>query len=335
MKKILKLMSVCAAICLMAITLGGCGSDPKEGAAPKKLKIVATIFPEYDWVKNIMGPQFKNAEVTLLLNKGTDIHSYQPTVQDMMKVSDADLFIYVGGESDFWVKDALKNARNKKMQTLNLMEVLKDRIKTEDKIEGMQEEKEEEHGHDHAKEHEEAPEMDEHVWLSLKNAEIVTKAIAEKLSALDPDHAKDYTANLQAYNAKLEKLDKEYAATVQGARVKTVLFGDRFPFRYLVDDYGIKYYAAFVGCSAETEASFKTVSFLAKKEDELGLKSICTLEKSDQKIAKTIAENTKSGSKKLLVMDSMQATGEKEIAAGVTYLGSMEKNLQVLKEALE
>ena len=479
-----------------------------EEASADKLKIVTTIFPEYDWVRQIAGDQISNMELTMLLDNGVDLHSYQPTADDIMKISDCDIFVYVGGESDEWVEDALKEAVNKDMQVINLLEVLGDSVKTEEMVEGMQET---EHDHDHSKEvstfeddevqdrslsdwagswqsaypfaldgtlddafaamaeegkmtadeyktyyqngyktdianididgdhieftyedgkkvgsdykyvgyyiqnwstgtkaamyrfeaedkesgapvyiefndhmiepaaaehfhirmsnesfdaivdpenswptffpadmtgeeicehleghdHEHEEEADEHVWLSLKNAQILSNAIASALETADPANKETYAANAASYVEKLAALDEQYQEAVNSASQKTLLFGDRFPFRYLVDDYGLSYYAAFAGCSAESEASFETISFLAKKVDELGLKNVMTIEKSDQKIAKTIIENTKDKNQNILTLDSMQSTTSDDVANGTTYLSVMENNLNVLKEALQ
>ena len=197
-------------------------------------------------------------------------------------------------------------------------------------MEGMQAEEEEKSG-----EEEEEPEYDEHVWLSLKNAKVLCKAIADNLSEIDSEHKAVYDANVSSYIGKLDELDAQYKSAVESFSKKTILFGDRFPFRYLVDDYGLNYYAAFVGCSAESEASFETISFLSKKTDELGLKSILTIEKSDKKIAKTIISNTRNKNQKTLEMDSLQSTTSKDAANGTTYLSVMQNNLNVLKEALQ
>ena len=183
--------------------------------------------------------------------------------------------------------------------------------------------------------HEHEEEKDEHVWLSLKNAEVLVNAISKSLQEIDPDNKDTYATNSDAYVKKLSALDADYQAAVDGATYKTVLFGDRFPFRYLVDDYGLSYYAAFVGCSAETEASFETISFLAKKVDELKLPCILTIEGAQHKIAETIVQNTTAKNQKVLTMDSMQSTTSKDVANGTTYLYVMEKNLSVLKEALD
>ena len=182
---------------------------------------------------------------------------------------------------------------------------------------------------------EEEPEYDEHVWLSLKNAKVICDAIEKDLADLDPDNADAYAKNLEDYTGQLDALDQEYQTAVDAAPQKTLLFGDRFPFRYMVDDYGLTYYAAFVGCSAETEASFETITFLAQKVDELGLKNIMTIEKSDQKIAKTIRDNTKNKDQNILTLDSMQSTTSDDVKNGETYLSAMKSNLEVLKEALQ
>lgn len=322
---------------LIAFILIGCGNN-NATAKNDKLSIVATIFPEYDWVCEILGNKVKNVEVTMLLDNGVDLHSYQPTINDIAKISDCDMFIYVGGESDGWVNDALKNAKNDKMKVINLLEVLGDSVKTEELIEGMQEE---EHDHHHDNEeiteekHEHEEEKDEHVWLSLKNAKILCKVIADNLSEIDPENKDIYSANVSVYIEKLSALDEEYKKMVNGSNRKIVLFGDRFPFRYLVDDYGLDYYAAFVGCSAETEASFETVAFLSKKTDELKLPCVLTIEGANHKIAETVVANTYSKNQKVLTMDSMQSTTSSDVKNGITYISVMEKNLDILREALK
>lgn len=318
-------------IIVTALLIMGCisGCSPSAAAAAsskspdtKKLKIVATIFPEYDWVKNVLGDKSENAELTLLLDKGTDLHSFQPTAADILKISSCDLFIYVGGESDKWVDGALKEAVNKNMVVINLMQALGDAVKEEELVEGMQGEEEEK-------------EYDEHVWLSLKNAATCVGKISEALQKLDSANADKYKTNAASYTDKLNSLDKDYAKAVEDGKQKTLLFGDRFPFRYMTEDYKLKYYAAFIGCSAETEASFETISFLARKADELSLNSILTIEGSDKKIAETINSNTGRKNLKILTLDSLQSTTSENVKNGASYLSAMEKNLEILKEALK
>ena len=339
-----RIIPLCLALVMTVGLLTGCGKQNEQTASDEtRLRVVTTIFPEYDWVREILGDKADNAEVTMLLDNGADLHSYQPTADDIVKISECDLFIYVGGESDDWVDDALKNAANKNMKVVNLLEALGDSVKTEEVVEGMQEEKHD-HDHDHedadehddAKEHdhEEEAEYDEHVWLSLKNAQTLCSAISGVLQQIDPDNKDTYAANASAYIKKLSALDADYQAAVDAAVCKTVLFGDRFPFRYLADDYGLRYYAAFAGCSAESEASFETISFLAGKVDELNLPCVLTIEGVQHKIAETIVRNTAAKNQKVLMMDSMQSTTSKDAANGTTYLSVMEQNLSVLKEAL-
>ena len=332
-------------------------SETKTDDTNKKLSVVCTIFPEYDWIRELVGDKKDNYEITYLMDKGVDLHSYQPTAEDIAKIANCDLFVYVGGESDGWVKDALKESKNDKMQVVNLLEALGNNVKEEEVVEGMQEEDEHDHDHgkkedaDHDHEHKEDAdhdhdhdedghhhdevEYDEHVWLSLRNASSLVNELAARLQIIDPENKDYYAGTAAEYTSKLGDLDSRYLAAVKKAKNKTVLFGDRFPFRYLVDDYGLKYYAAFVGCSAETEASFETVAFLAKKADELKLNNVLVIENSDQKIAKKIVETTKAKDQKIVEMNSMQSVTADQIADGATYLGIMEANLKALEAALK
>ena len=537
----------------------GCGSvfAKKAKAETNKLKVVTTIFPEYDWAREVIGENADNVELTLLLNNGVDLHSYSPSVKDIAKISEADIFVYVGGESDEWVDDVIKNAKNPNMKVINLVEVLGDRVKNEEIVEGMQHEHHhhDEHGHDdhddddehehhhehghdehghhgkevstfddhdvkdrnlsdwagewqspyplvlngsldeaweekaedgkktaaeykeyyktgyktdiasvsikgdkitykydngksvsakykyvgyfiqvlsggtkaamyrfenndkksaapkfieindhmiesapaahfhlrmsntsfdaiedpekywptffpasmtaheigehlsghghhhedthehhhddddehdeHAHHHHEEDEKDEHVWLSLRFAKTLCGAIADALCEKDAANAAVYQKNLASYTAKLDALDAKYTEMVKNSSKKVIVFGDRFPFRYLVEDYGLKYYAAFTGCSAESEASFKTIVFLSEKVNELDLQCVCQIETGNGKIAKTVISNSKNKKAKVVTFDSLQSTTAKQIKKGATYLGAMEKNLEVLKMALK
>ena len=329
-----------------------------EKGNSNKISIVCTTFPQYDWVKNILGEEAERFNVTLLLDNGVDMHSYQPAVKDIATAGSSNLFIYVGGESDTWVEDALKEAKNKDLKAINLMETLGNSVKEEEVVEGMQEERES-LGHSHEKSskekqeqtqkesHEnsqeinwqkeaadEEPEYDEHIWLSIRNAEIMVKNIEKAIEQLDSDNAKVYQTNAENYIKKLDTLDKQYANTIQNAKYKAILFGDRFPFRYMADDYDLKYYAAFAGCSAETMAGFETVTFLAKKADELQLPVILTIENSDGRIAEAVKSNTTKKNQKILAMNSLQSVTKEQLADGITYLQVMQENLSVLSEAL-
>ncbi len=309
----------------------GCSAGNIANAGQQKsdkLSIVCTLFPEYDWTKEILGEQAQNANLTYLLSSGLDLHNYQPSAKDMITISDCDLFIYVGGESESWVDDALKEVTNPDMKVIRLMDVIGDSAKEEEVKEGMETEPEEE------EEDEEEPEYDEHVWLSVKNAGILCNAICDTLCEIQPEQKDVYQANLNAYTEKLNQLDKEFSDMAEASSVKTVVFADRFPFRYLVDDYNIDYYAAFVGCSAETEASFETVAFLAKKLDELHLDTVFTIENADNAIANAVISSTESKNQQIAALNSMQSVNSDDIANGASYLTIMQNNLTVLKEAL-
>ena len=338
-----KIPLILLAFALLAGPLAGCARQG-EASGTDKLHIVTTGFPEYDWIREILGDEADSAKITTLLDSGVDLHNYQPTADDMVEISNCDLFVYVGGESDDWVEGTLKNAGNENMKTLNLLDALGSSAKTEESVEGMQD-ADDEHGdadEDDGKGgetaeggHEEETEYDEHIWLSLKNAEKLCKAISEALQQIDPGSKDAYAANTSAYCEKLSALDEDYRTAVDAAARTTILFGDRFPFRYLADDYGLDYYAAFSGCSAETEASFETISFLARKVDELNLPCVLTIEGTQHEIAKTIVENTAAKSQEVLTMDSMQSTTSKNAGDATTYLSIMENNLSVLKKALD
>ncbi|MDR1668344.1 MAG: metal ABC transporter substrate-binding protein [Oscillospiraceae bacterium] len=347
----------------MLLVLSGCGQTPAQGGGDT-LSVVCTIFPQYDWVRQILGGRADTMELTLLTDRGVDLHSYQPTVADMGKISECELFINVGGESDAWVPDALAEAENPGMVAINLLEAVGNAAKAEELVEGMEDD---EHAHEEGEPHEEEGEhteehedeehedeehegeehegeehshegevvLDEHVWLSLRNAEALCAVIANALSELDEDNAAIYAENLEAYNLKLRAADENYRAAADTAAVKTLLFGDRFPFRYLVDDYNIEYFAAFPGCSAETEASFETIAFLTDKTDELNLKCLMVTESSDKSIAETIIRNSAAQNQQILVLDAMQSVTAADIDGGATYLSIMESNLNILKEALK
>ncbi len=314
---------------------GAAAADAAQPADGEGLKVVATIFPIYDWTREILG-EGTNAELTMLLGNGVDLHSYQPTAADMLTIADCDVFIYVGGESDEWVEDALESVSGSDRKVVNLMDALGDSIYEEEVVEGMEaDEDHDEESSEHDHDEEEGPEYDEHVWLSLRNAKVLTSAIAAALSEADAANADTYAANAAAYGEKLDALDARFAEELAGCGKDTVLFGDRFPFRYLTEDYGLNYYAAFVGCSAETEASFETIIFLADKVDELGLHTILTIEGQNHGIAEAIRDNTATKDQTIASMNSLQGTTLKQAEEGATYLSAMEENLAVLTEALK
>lgn len=351
MKRILAIAVAAILACTGLMACSGRSDAEASNAGSEgngKIKVIATIFPAYDWVMTILGDKAEDADVTLLLDNGVDLHSYQPTAEDISKIAACDVFIYVGGESDEWVDDVLAQAVNKDMKVLNMLEILGDSVKNEEIVEGMEGEDEHEDGededadHDHDgdeadedHDHEHEEEKDEHVWLSLRNAKALCSEFAVALEKVSPENKDAYEANLKAYEDKLNELDAKYAEAVKNGSKDTVLFGDRFPFRYLVDDYNLNYFAAFAGCSAETEASFETVVFLSEKVDELKLPAILKIEGDNDKLANTIKDNTTDKNQAILTLDSLQATSTKDYQAGRTYLSVMEENLEVLKEALK
>ena len=342
-----------------ALTFVACSAESNEKApAQKKVSIVATTYPQYDWLKNILGDRLDAVNLKLLIKNGTDLHSYKPSAQDIAAIASADMVVFVGGESDKWIEKALKATPKEGRVQVNLMEALGDRVKEEEIVEGMQEETKDErrertalsdlslsaHGHqggtkeiaEENHEHGEEAENDEHIWLSLKNAELLVMNLADALSKVDTAHATEYHMNAGLYIAKISALDAQYRAAVDSANFKTILFGDRFPFRYLVDDYGIKYFAAFVGCSAESEASFETVAFLAGKMDSLALPAIFTIDGSNGKIARAILDaSKKSKETPVLTLNSMQSVTDAQMQAGADYLSIMRENLEVLKKAIK
>lgn len=350
MKRIIALFT---ALCLAA-ALAGCGSAssapaasalpqapaaPAESTAPagnapvatgEPLHVVTTIFPIYDWVRQMLADDPGLAEVTLLLDDGIDLHSYQPSVQDLAEIADCDVFLYVGGESDSWVKDALASGGTPGRVALDLMPLLGDELEEEELVEGMQPD-DDDHDDD-GDDHEEA--YDEHIWLAPHNAQLLCAAIADVLADVDPFHAAQYRAGYERYRQDLKALDDRFDEMTDHAVRDTILVADRFPFLYLTEAYDLDYYAAFAGCSAETEASFATVAFLADKLDKLRLPYVLVPDGSDQKLAQTVIAATQSKNQTILTLDSMQSVTAEQIAAGATYVGLMEQNLATLQTAL-
>lgn len=315
----------CIFISVSLLNISGCGCESvfsEDGSKEDSIKIVTTIFPEYDFSKELT-KGLSNFDISILSKNGVDIHSYQPTVDDIIKITSADIFIYVGGESDAWVDDIIKQNRNDNLIVINLLDLLKDNVKTEEIVQGMEEE-----------EGEEENSFDEHVWLSLKNADLICNEIKNVLVITDPDHQQIFEKNYSDYSKKLNELDQKYNNGIKNSSMDTVIFADRFPFRYMFDDYNLNYYAAFPGCSSESEASFETVIFLADKVDELNISSIVVLENSDGIIADTIINNSSSSGIKILNMNSLQSVTEKDISEGINYLQVMENNLNTVITAL-
>ena len=335
MKSLLKKISVGGLIaCTLFSFIFFSSCSAKKTDTSGKLKVICTIFPEYDWFMNVAGQEIQKIIPSLLIKSGVDLHNFQPSTKDMIDISECDLLIYVGGESDGWIKKALLNSTNPNQKVINLMEVLKENIKEEELVEGMQEEEEHHHDesedhdedeehHDEGEEHEESEhhhheeiEYDEHVWLSLKNAET-------------------YKANAKNYILELKDLDGQYKEALKNPSEKPLIFCDRFPFRYMTDDYALSYYAAFKGCSTESEASFETIVFLADKVRENDSAYVIKIDNSSEKLADTVIATAKKPSCRIITLDSMQSTTLEDIFKGKTYIGTMKANLEELKKVIQ
>ncbi|MDR1105914.1 MAG: metal ABC transporter substrate-binding protein [Treponema sp.] len=300
----------------LTLTLAAKGRGD-TGKADGKLNVVTTIFPPYDFVREIAG---NNVNLTMLLPPGAESHSFEPTPRDIITVQNCDVFIYVGGESDAWVEEILESMDKSRMEIVTLMDCVD--VVEELIVEGMEEEEEEER---------EGPEYDEHVWTSPKNAGLIVQKIAGVLQRRDPSSAALYEKNTASYLAKLAALDNSFGNMINGAARKTFVFGDRFPFRYFADAYGLSYFAAFPGCSTETECSAATIAFLINKVKAEKIPVVFHIELSNEKIADTICEET--GAKKLL-FHAVHNISKNDFDRGENYYDLMTRNIQNLKEAL-
>ena len=334
---------------ILGMMLTGCGMSGQQTeqnggkeqnkVENEKISVVATIFPQYDFVRQIAG---ENVELKMLLKPGEETHSYEPTPQDIIAIQNSDLFIYVGGENDAWVEDILESMPDNGRKTLKLVDCV-DTVE-EEHVEGMKEER----GHDHDDhddhdeddaEHEEhgqedthsVHEIDEHVWTSPVNAVKIVEQIKEELCEIDPENASDYEENAEAYEAQLNELDQEFQDVVDHSKRKLMIFGDRFPFRYFAEAYGLDYYAAFSGCASDTEPSAATMAFLINKVRDENIKTVLKMELSNENIAKAIAEATNADVKEFYSCHNLTA---EQFADGETYLSLMEKNVETLREVL-
>lgn len=307
---------------ILTFILSGCVISPNiffstPTGGIKKLKIVTTTFPQYDFAKQIGGDMIS---LTMLAALGADSHSYEPTPRDVMLVNECDIFICSGGESDVWAGVILNSLNMNNKTVIKLIDCVN--LSEEEIIDGMSEKPSFAFGEEAQKEY------DEHVWTSVKNAKKISRAIAFAMCERDKENAKRYNENLESYIRKLDILDKSYETAVREAKNKTVIFGDRFPFRYLFDDYGLKYYAAFPGCSTDSDVSAKNMLFLINKVKAGGLKAVYHIEFSARKIAETIAAET--GAEPML-LHSCHTVSRTDLENGVTYIELMSQNLENLK----
>ncbi len=316
-----KTVSLMLVLVISVLLLFSCGEKKDNG----RVDIVCTVFPIYDWLRNIV-PENEDVSITLLIKNGTDPHSYSPSPSDIAKIITCDVLVYVGGDSDSWVSDVLAGEVNdsmKEIKLLHMIEEFRDSYETECLADDC---------HEHNHHHESA--YDEHVWLSLKNAKYLCENVADELSEHIPSLSDIIEKNIKTYSDKLTELDLRYENAVESAKRDTLLFADRFPFGYLTKDYGIEHFAAFSGCSADVEASFETVAALAKKVDELSLDFVIILENSSTELADTVISNSRLNKSHILVLDSLQSITSRDIERGESYLAVMEKNLEVLERAL-
>ena len=313
-------------ISALLLLLSACGQSTEEDTDPDQLTVVATVFPAYDFARAAGGDL---ADVQLLLPPGTESHSYEPTPADILAVQDCDLFIYLGGESDTWVETILESVELRG-QTLRMVDCVP--LLEEETVEGMESYEE---GHDH--DHDEAPGLgevvgyDEHVWTSPKNAALITRAVGDKLAELDPANADTYAANSADYAAQIEDLDREFADFFAGVDDRTMGFGDSFPLRYFAEEFNIDYYAAFPGCSTQTEPSAATIAFLTDKVREEHIPTVWYIEFSNHLVADSIAE---SAGVKTAMFHTCHNVSADDLAAGATYVSLMEQNLETLRENL-
>ena len=298
----------------------GCGAVTDITEETSGLSVVSTTFPGYDLARAVVGDKGK---VTMLLAPGEETHSFDPTPADIIAVQESDLFLYVGGESDDWVRDLLDSMDSDTMNVISLMDCVS--LYEEEDKDGMMESR----GHDDEENHEE--EYDEHVWTSPKNAMVILDAIEGQICAMDAENADYYHENADRYRSELEKLDSAFRETVEQSENKTLLFGDRFPFLYFVREYGLDYYAAFPGCFSETEPNAATIAFLIDKGREEKIPVVLKEKMSNDNIASAIAEETGSKVCSLYACHNIPA---EDFENGETYVSLMNKNLVVLKEAL-
>lgn len=322
MKKISKILLVFAVAVFSIVSLTGCNKNKDN---ENKLTIVTTNFPSYDFARAVIKDN-KDVELKMLLKPGAEFHDFEPTPQDIIDIKNSALFIYTGGESDEWISDILDDIDTDKTKVIKMMDLVD--VKEEEIVEGMEDEEHEEEEEHHD---EEEVEYDEHVWTSPVNAIKIVNALRDEVVSIDNDNKKVYEDSAKEYTDKLEKIDNEFKDIVKNAKRKEIIFGDRFPLRYFVDEYNLKYYAAFPGCSAQTEASAKTISYLVDKVKEDKIPVVFHIELSNGKIAEAISKETGA---KVLEFNTAHNISQKDFDAGVTYVDIMEENTKVLKEAL-
>ena len=318
-----KWLAVTLLMSILLACMAGCSKREEDDT----VKIVCTVFPLYEWARNIVGDA-EGVEIVWLVRNGTDIHSYQPTTADIVDMLSCDLLLYVGGETETWVEQSLQHRKTDGRILLDMAQAEGVTLR-QVSAESIVTEEEHDHEHDHAH-----GSMDEHIWLSLRNAAACNRAIADTLCRIDPEQEALYRDNLRTYIDQLRSLDEAYESTISEVTDPILLFADRFPFVYLAEDYGIRYVAAFEGCTTEAEITPETILHLARHADEWKLDWIMITESSDGTLAKGIIRATEEKNQRVAIFDSMQSVEHRQMESGETYLGIMERNLNVLRQVL-
>ena len=326
-------------ISLMVILLTGLGIilkiNSRQSGNARPL-IVATNFPAYDFARAVAGD---TAEIKMLIDPGVETHDFEPTPGDIIDIKNSQMFIYNGGESDEWVDDILKNI-GPETKILRMMDAVS--VVEEETVEGMETNQEQNetkhrryeinHSQNETNQKQDEVEYDEHIWTSVRNAQKIINYIKNELIRILPEHEKLFNNNAQNYAEKLADLDVKFQEIVNNGKRKTLIFGDRFPLRYFVDDYNLNYFAAFPGCSEQTEASGETIAFLAEKIQSEKIPVVLKIELSSGAIAETIARETGA---KILTFQTGHNLSATDFTSGRTYVEIMTENLATLKEALE
>lgn len=332
-------MKIKKLVVLAAAALIFCGCSPADNGT-EGMTILTADFAEYDWVREILGDNPSGIKLERLNESGQDMHSYQPSVKDMVKISDCSLLIYAGGESEFWIDEAAESSDKSPESILSLMEVLAHDPKLSERYEGTAGAHDHEHEHHHEEgedEHDHFEEYDEHMWLSLKAAPVFIEKITEAICGLDPVNSTYYEKNSRNYIEKIKDLDNEYEKVAEAARENGdafILVADRFPFVYMTEDYQLSHMAAFPGCSAETEASFATILDLSDAIDIHRPGGVLVLKKSDTALAQTVIKNSSLKELPVLRLDDMQSVTADDVEAGCSFLSVMAENLTALETAL-
>lgn len=298
-----------------ALCLCSCASQNEaDNKDSQKLKIISTVFPPYDLARQIAGD---NADISILLPPGSESHTYEPTAKEIIEIQNCDIFLYIGGENEQWAEKIISSNKSDSVKTVKLI----DCVKTLEEAELHEEEHEEEHSH----------ETDEHIWTSPKNEQLMLTAVYDAICEADPENKAVYTKNKDSYNRQLSELDKAYKEAVGNAKNKTIIMADKFPFRYLAEEYGLDFYAAFSSCSDESEPSAAAMTSLISKIKELKIPVVYYLEFSSTKVADTLCSETGASS---LMLHSCHNVSKEDLDKGVTYVELMKQNLENLKTAL-